>query len=45
MGMVLFCLVWQTDSEQTDFAFDGETTATEVCTPSNSQDCSGMAAT
>ena len=22
----------QTDSEQTDFAFDGETTATEVCT-------------
>lgn len=22
----------QTDSEQTDFAFDGEMTATEVCT-------------
>lgn len=26
------CLWKQTDSEQTDFAFDGEMTATEVCT-------------
>lgn len=32
LGMVLVCLRKQTDSEQTDFAFDGEMTATEVCT-------------
>ena len=29
------CLWKQTDSEQTDFAFDGEMTATEVCTPAS----------
>lgn len=32
LGTVLVCLWKQTDSEQTDFAFDGEMTATEVCT-------------
>lgn len=31
---ILVCLWKQTDSEQTDFAFDGEMTATEVCTAS-----------
>lgn len=30
--MLSACLWKQTDSEQTDFAFDGEMTATEVCT-------------
>lgn len=29
------CSTKQTDSEQTDFAFDGEMTATEVCTSMN----------
>lgn len=32
LGSVLVCRRTQTDSEQTDFAFDGEMTATEVCT-------------
>lgn len=32
LGMASVCLWKQTDSEQTDFAFDGEMTATEVCT-------------
>lgn len=32
LGMFCFGLQSQTDSERTDFACDGEMTATEVCT-------------
>lgn len=32
LGLFWFALQMQTDSEHTDFAFDGEMTATEVCT-------------